>query len=342
MGNGMEKRITSILGKSKVNGILLFNGDPIKGTDPNFLYYSGTKFDGSIFFATKRGRMLFTSRMNYEYARKTSPIPVEEIKKRDKWKSIAPYMKDSKIIGVDMLSLSASDFIQLKKKLHKRFVNIGDELRKIREIKSEKEIRQIKRAVGITKRIMRDVEVSKKRTEIDVANELLSRTLGYGCKPAFDPIVSSGKGTSFPHYRPKRKKLNGVVLIDYGVRYKDYCSDITRCFFLGPSKKERGLYGKVRMVFDEIVDALPSFEYAKDIANRYKKLSRRHGLPKPIHSAGHGIGLDVHEHPGINARSKEKLKENMVFAIEPGAYLKDFGARYENVVVYKRKKAIVL
>jgi Xaa-Pro aminopeptidase len=338
---GMGKKVTDILRKANADGILLFSGDPVRGTDPNFLYYSGTKIDNSIFLGTRKESILFTSEMNYGHAKKTSPLPVVLIQRGKEYEKIKGYLKGMRV-GIDMDSISANGFIRLKKRLHKKFVHVGDELRRMRGIKDEGEIAVIKRAVGITKKIFGDIDLNEKKTEAEVANELLSRTLDYGCRPAFDPIVASAERTAFPHWRPADKKLKGTVTIDYGVRYKDYCADITRCFFLGASKEEKDLYDKVKGVFGDIVDSLPSFEYVKDVADAYKMLNKKYGLPKPIHSVGHGIGLEVHEHPKINSKSKEKLKENMVFTIEPGAYLGKFGARYEDVIVHRKRKAFVL
>ena len=49
------------------------------------------------------------------------------------------------------------------------------------------------------------------------------------------------------------------------------------------------------------------------------------------HALGHGIGLEVHDFPsGIGCKSKFKLREGMVLAIEPALYIKNFGIRIEN------------
>jgi len=63
-------------------------------------------------------------------------------------------------------------------------------------------------------------------------------------------------------------------------------------------------------------------------------------MPKLIHGLGHGIGLDVHEKPSLRQKSKDIVRENSVFTIEPGVYFPGkFGVRYENIAVYSNGKA---
>jgi Xaa-Pro dipeptidase len=53
-----------------------------------------------------------------------------------------------------------------------------------------------------------------------------------------------------------------------------------------------------------------------------------------IHRTGHGLGLEVHEHPYIVEGNQEPLKPGMTFTIEPGIYLPSKGGvRIEDDVV---------
>ena len=61
------------------------------------------------------------------------------------------------------------------------------------------------------------------------------------------------------------------------------------------------------------------------------------------HSLGHGVGLAVHEAPGLSARSRRQLKEGMIVTVEPGVYLPGWGGiRLENMIVVRRNGAEIL
>ena len=49
---------------------------------------------------------------------------------------------------------------------------------------------------------------------------------------------------------------------------------------------------------------------------------------------GHGIGLEVHEHPYLVRGNTTELESGMAFSVEPGIYLPGrFGVRIEDIVV---------
>ena len=53
-----------------------------------------------------------------------------------------------------------------------------------------------------------------------------------------------------------------------------------------------------------------------------------------ITRTGHGIGLEVHEHPYMVSGNTTALEPGMAFSVEPGIYLPgEFGVRIEDIVV---------
>ncbi len=61
------------------------------------------------------------------------------------------------------------------------------------------------------------------------------------------------------------------------------------------------------------------------------------------HSTGHGVGLEIHEAPGVASQSQTVLKPGMVITVEPGIYLPGkFGVRIEDMVLIKNKGNEVL
>jgi len=76
---------------------------------------------------------------------------------------------------------------------------------------------------------------------------------------------------------------------------------------------------------------------AKDVDKIARDYIKSVGFPDIPHSLGHGIGLEVHEHPNLSPKSKDILKEGMVFSIEPGIYIQgEGGVRIEDLFVLEK------
>ena len=108
---------------------------------------------------------------------------------------------------------------------------------------------------------------------MDVADELLAETYRRGLEPAYAPIVATGKNAATPHALISSKRIEDYVLIDYGVKYKQYCADITRCFFF-KSKKAAAIkekYEKLEKLAYNIIDAGAGMRTTKEIRDYYLK-----------------------------------------------------------------------
>ena len=120
---------------------------------------------------------------------------------------------------------------------------------------------------------------------------------------------------------------------------------MTRTMFFGkPSEKQKRIYETVLKAQQKAIDYIHSAiksgkkvmtAKADEVARDYITSKDYPTIP---HSLGHGIGLEVHEHPSLSPKSKEILKPGMVFSIEPGIYLPGFGGvRIEDLYVYEEK-----
>ena len=86
-------------------------------------------------------------------------------------------------------------------------------------------------------------------TEIEVAKYLRKKAKEKNCKLAFSPLIVSGNNFLEIHHKPDKTKLRRFVIVDFGVKYMEYCGDITRMLYKGePSKEELKLYNLVRKV----------------------------------------------------------------------------------------------
>jgi len=141
-------------------------------------------------------------------------------------------------------------------------------------------------------------------------------------------------------------------LIDFGVRYKGYCSDITIPLSIGKiSEKQKKIIQAIEKVYQKAIEIIEINVPTWRVHDQAENIIKKNGF-KFKHSLGHGLGLDLHDLPSLSPRPNNKeelkdwkevrLKENMVFTIEPGIYVPGVGGcRLENDVLMKRKPRIL-
>ncbi|MBI2079889.1 aminopeptidase P family protein [Candidatus Micrarchaeota archaeon] len=304
--------------------------------NPNFYYFSGTDVDHSFLLVDSNKKTLLVPEMNYELAKKEFDGPVVVY---SNWFNDLKNLIKNRKVSIDENSISINLYRKLKRIT--KLEEAGEYFLKIRAKKSKIEVAKIKKAVSLTKTLLNELDFSKLKTELEVKKYLLMRTLELDLEPAFRPIVSTNPNSRFPHYESKNVKLNDMVLVDYGLKYENYCADLTRCFFLKKGSKAEKNYRILKQIFYEIIDELPNFSTGRELAELQEKLFSKYKLPKPVHSLGHGVGLEVHEYPKLGAKSKDELN-GAVLAIEPGAYFKDYGIRFEETIHFDGRKVSIL
>lgn len=234
-------------------------------------------------------------------------------------------------------------YAQYKEYMHKYKVNNFQETEKMiekqRMIKDEEEIEKIRKACKLTddcfEHLTKFIKVGQTEKEIALEIEKYFRLNGAEAV-SFEPIVASGKNSSKPHAVPTDKKidLGDVITLDFGCKYKGYCSDMTRTIFVGYIPEQ------VKKVYDLVLkNQLQTKKMIKE-GESIKLLSKMvendfelNGYDL-IHSLGHGVGLDIHEYPYIHSKNDNHLKEKMVITNEPGIYIPGkFGVRIEDTVL---------
>lgn len=155
---------------------------------------------------------------------------------------------------------------------------------------------------------------------------------------SFETIVGTGANSALPHHSPDNTPIaaGDLVVIDFGAVVRGYHSDCTRTFCVGDSTAWQ----------EEIADCVWHAHQAAlavvrpgvsagalDEAARAVINDAGYG-PYFGHSTGHGVGVDIHEHPWVRSGSSEELVAGSVFTIEPGIYLPERGGvRIENTYV---------
>lgn len=250
--------------------------------------------------------------------------------------------KKNKSWGIEEDNLTVAEY-KLIKKHFKQIKHL--DVNQSRTIKTVEEIAKITEACKIGDLAFEFILKKLKLgiTEKQIALELENFVKQKGAEFSFPAIVAFGQSSSIPHHQTGNNKLTGsgqFILLDFGVKFENYCSDMTRTIFLGrPSEKQKQIYETVLTAQQKAVDFIKSHQDIKvsDIDQAAREYIISKGFPSIPHSLGHGVGLQVHEYPHLSPKSKEILKEGMVFSIEPGIYLPNFGGvRIEDLYVYQK------
>ena len=177
------------------------------------------------------------------------------------------------------------------------------------------------------------------RTERDVARELESLLLDHGADgPSFETIVAAGANSAVPHHRPTDAvlKRGDFVKIDFGALVGGYHSDMTRTFVLGKASSwQQEVYSLVAAAQRAGVAALKRGAALSDVDAAARRVIAEAGHGDDFgHGLGHGVGLEIHEAPGISSAAAGTLRAGSVVTVEPGVYLPDRGGvRIEDTLV---------
>jgi Xaa-Pro aminopeptidase len=236
-------------------------------------------------------------------------------------------------------SVSLAAFEELKKFVKIRIRAVADIIESVRTIKDGNEIADINAAAQIAAQALRKTFAYIKPgiTENELAGRLDFQIRRLAASNSFETIAAFGPNASRPHHRPTSRKLkkNDTVLIDFGVKFKGYCCDITRCFVVGrPNSFYKKVYNVVQEAQITALKVIKPGVAAKKVDAAAKEVIRKSGLPVYGHGTGHGLGLEIHEQPIISANCKAKLQPGMVFTIEPAVYIPGkLGIRIEDDVL---------
>jgi Xaa-Pro dipeptidase len=164
---------------------------------------------------------------------------------------------------------------------------------------------------------------------------------------AFDPLIVAGPNAASAHSYPSDRPIRDgeLVVVDCGVRYGGYCSDITRTLAVGSVSAEWAhIYETVRRANEAGRAFARPGVTAQEVDRVTRKVIREAGYGEYFtHRTGHGLGLEVHEFPYIVEGSDLILQSGMVFTVEPGIYIPGLGGvRIEDNVLLTETGATTL
>ncbi|RJO62180.1 MAG: M24 family metallopeptidase [Dehalococcoidia bacterium] len=220
----------------------------------------------------------------------------------------------------------------------------------MRAVKEPGEIALIEQAVAVSDAAIEHIRRAARpgMTEIQMAWKIEKYMREHGSQTVpFEVIVAAGKNAALPHHRPSYYVVQAgePIIIDIGAKCEGYVSDLTRTIGLGKEDKQfrriHGIVLEAQTTAEEQIRSGMSGSEADAIARNIIE-SAGYG-DKYGHGLGHGLGLVIHEKPYVGVTSKDVLADGMVFTVEPGIYLPEWGGvRIEDTVVLKHGKIRVL
>ena len=218
----------------------------------------------------------------------------------------------------------------------------------IRAVKDSAEIERLRAASRAVDAIAERLQAGEipliGRTEAEVSAELGRQIIDEGHDRVNFAIVATGENAASPHHEAGTRVIaegeallcdfGGTMIGDDGV---GYCSDITRCVWVGsrPDREYLEAYAVLHEAQAAAVAAATVGTPAQEVDRTARERIAAAGFGSYfIHRTGHGIGVEAHEDPYIVEGNEAPLAAGNAFSIEPGIYMPErWGMRLEDIVV---------
>lgn len=331
-------------------------------TLPNVFYMTGTVYNGYYYLPAEGTPVHFLKRKseietnNIIYIRKPELIP-DELQK-------AGYKLPSTLL----LEVDAVSFTECNRLINslqtKDVTNASTLLRKLRSVKSEFEISQVRECARqhekVYKLIPEIYRPGMTDVELQIEIERLMRLHGsmglfrsYGSNmdiymgsllvgenaesPSPFDFALGGKGQTavLPIGASGEKIIKGnTIMVDMAGNYRPWMTDMTRVFSAGRTLDLAYRAHQVSIdINNHVMDvAKPGMACAELYETAMRKVEENHleayfmGTKQQAKFIGHGVGLEINEPPVLTPFSKEILENGTVFALEPKFVIPEVGA----------------
>jgi Xaa-Pro aminopeptidase len=308
--------------------------------------------DGGV-LVTRKDVVLLTDGRFDEAADREAAWARKILRKNRGPETTAKILKRHKVgrLGFEPSHMTVHEFTALRKLAKSvRLVAAGGIMSSRRQVKDTRELESVVRAIEIAQEAFEQLRAWLRvgMTERDIAARLVYEMQQLGAQgPAFTPIVAVGANTALPHYEPgdARVTASDLVLIDWGAQVGWYVSDLTRVLLprrIAPKLREA--FQVVREAHNQAIAVIRPGVKAATVDKAAREVIRKSGFGKEFtHSTGHGIGLNVHEGPGLRKKADEELQPGMIVTVEPGVYFRGLGGvRIEDDVLVTASGSRVL
>lgn len=225
-------------------------------------------------------------------------------------------------IAIELDFMPAIDFIQLKKRLpNAEFVECKELYFRARMIKTDEEVRIIRKIGLLTERVMYDTlsEIRVGMTELDVARRLVDRMIEGG-SVNFKYRVGSGINSSITNCGTTNKKIEAgdIIRVEVLGDYDNYRSNVTRTCVVGkPTDRQKEIWDKLIRAREICKTMLRPGVSVPELYRAFVASCRGSGIEPTLKFLGHGIGQTIHEEPYITETRNIVLEPNITFTMEP-------------------------
>lgn len=334
------ERLGILMNKLGADAVLL-------NDEANMRYFTGFCGEGLILFSKDKFYVFTDARYTQSSLEETAGKNCEILTVSQGNEMYEEVKRTAKELKIDSIAFEAeylvySEYMKLKEILEiERWVPIVEDMDKLRMIKTKQEIDLIRQAEHIGDMAFLHIlsVIREGMTELEVAAEIEYGLKKNGAeKLSFDTIVASGINGDKPHAVPTDKKIRKgeLITMDFGCKYKGYCSDMTRTIGLGK------LNDRQRMVYDTVAKAqIAGWSSIKkgvlgcDVDKAARDVIEKAGFGEYFgHGLGHSLGLKIHEDPRFSPVCKTEIVPNMLLTVEPGIYIPgELGVRIEDLLL---------
>ena len=218
----------------------------------------------------------------------------------------------------------------------------ADVVTSMRMTKDAAEIAALKAAGAAVDRIAAQLQAGEiplvGRTEAEVSADLSERIIAEGHQVTNFAIVAAGANAASPHHSASDRVIrkDEILLTDFGGTMNGYCSDITRCVYLGtPPAEIADAYAVLHEAQRAAAVAGTVGTPCEEVDRVARRIITDAGFGEYFfHRTGHGIGLDAHEDPYIVEGNGLPLAAGHAYSVEPGIYVEGkWGMRLEDIIV---------
>ena len=330
------KLLENVLNDKSLSGIYISNSKTI-------FYLFGLDISNGHFVISKTAKYFVTDGRYIHVVRnlfEKTDVKVVDVKNLESGITSVFEMEKLTNIGLEFEKITLSAYHHLKNKNKTvEYVSVDTSIEMMRLTKSDEEISIITEGVKYHEEIFSSLHASFKEgvTELEIKKMFDCGALDVTpLGTSFETIVAFGENSAKPHHHSTARKLKkgDTILIDSGINYKGYATDMTRtCFFHSVNPELEKAYelvsNAVKIAEENIVVGDYTSTPHKKVVEYFKQNQVNEYY---LHSLGHGVGIDIHESPGLGLKDNYKFQESNVFTIEPGLYYENIGGiRLENM-----------